>query len=466
MARIESPVKVREQKVIDRIKNFSEVPFGYDEKEAVREASRCLQCRNAPCIQGCPVSIDIPRFIRLIREKNFQESVKVIKESNSLPAVCGRVCPQEEQCEKACVLNKQGRAINIGSLERFASDFERATGNFYVPEIKVKGKHKVAIIGSGPSGLTAAGELRKMGYRVTLFEALHKGGGVLSYGIPEFRLPKEVVQHEIDYIRKLGVEIKYNMVVGKVYTIDDLLDKKGFSAVYIATGAGYPSFMGIPGENLNFIYSSNEFLTRINLMKAYNFPEYDTPIKIGRKVAVIGGGNTAMDAARCALRLGPEKVYLVYRRSREEMPARIEEIHRAEEEEVEFHLLTLPVKFLGDDKLNVKAMRCQRMKLGEPDSSGRRRPLPVAGSEFEMEIDSVVVAIGTQANPLVPTTTRNLALNKWGYIIIDEEGKTSRPEIFAGGDITSGSSTVIAAMGAARIAARSIHQYFKKLPKK
>jgi len=460
MAKIEAQVKVREQGVSRRIRNFSEVPLGYDEEEAVREATRCLQCPSSPCIKGCPVSIDIPQFIRLIKENFFLEAIRVIKESNSLPAICGRVCPQEKQCEKACVLNKQGKAINIGSLERFVFDYERNKGHIYVPDIKSHQDKKIAIIGSGPSGLTCAGELAKMGYQVTIFEALHKGGGVLSYGIPEFRLPKKIVHAEVEYIQKLGVEIKYNMVVGKIYTIDELL-KKWFDAVYIATGAGYPSFMGIPGENLNYIYSSNEFLTRINLMKAYDFPECDTPIKIGKKVAVIGGGNTAMDAARCALRLAPEKVYLVYRRSKEEMPARIEEIHRAEEEGIEFHFLTLPMEFLGDKESNVREMRCQRMKLGEPDNSGRRRPVPIPGTEFEIKVDSVVIAIGTQANPLVPTTTEDLRLNKWGYIEVDKEGKTSRPEIFAGGDITSGSATVIAAMGAARIAARSIDQYLK-----
>lgn len=460
MVKVTPQVKMREMKVSERIKTFSEVPLGYNQEEAIREAERCLQCRTAPCIQGCPVSIDIPKFIRLIKERKFLESARVIKEANSLPAICGRVCPQEDQCEKACVLNKQGEPLAIGYLERFAADYERETGKIYVPEIKAKKKEKIAVIGSGPSGLTCAGELSKMGYRVTIFEGLHKGGGVLTYGIPEFRLPKEIVQKEIEYVQKLGVEIKYNMVIGKIYTIDELL-KQGFLAFYIATGAGYPSFMDVPGESLNYVYSSNEFLTRINLMKAYDFPRSDTPIKIGKKIAVIGGGNTAMDAARSALRLGPKKVYLIYRRSQKEMPARIEEIHRAEEEGLDFSLLTLPVEFLGEAQGNVCAMRCQRMKLGEQDTSGRRHPIPIPGSEFEIEVDSVVIAIGTQANPLVPMTTKNLKLNRKGYILVDERGRTSRPEIFAGGDIVSGSATVIAAMGAARIAAQAIEQYLR-----
>ena len=460
MAKIEPQVKMREQSISERLKNFSEVPLGYNEAEAVREAGRCLQCSASPCIKGCPVSIDIPAFIRLIREKKFLEAARVLKESNSLPAICGRVCPQEDQCEKACLLHKQGKAIAIGYLERFVSDYEREKKKIYVPRIKAGKKGKIAIIGSGPSGLTCAGELCKLGYQVTIFEGLHQGGGVLSYGIPEFRLPKEIVRQEIDYVRKLGVEIKCNMVIGKIYTVDELL-KQGFSAVYIATGAGCPRFMDIPGENLNYIYSSNEFLTRINLMKAYAFPQYDTPVKIGKKTAVIGGGNTAMDAARAALRLGPEKVYLIYRRSSEEMPARIEEIHRAEEEGVEFHLLTLPVEFLADKDGNVRGMYCQRMKLGEKDKSGRRRPITVPGSEFEIEVDSVVVAIGTQANPLVPETTKALRLNKRGYIMVDETGQTSRPEVFAGGDIVSGSATVIKAMGTAITAAGAIDKYLR-----
>ncbi len=460
MTKIEPQVKMREQTISERLKNFSEVPLGYNEAEAVREAGRCLQCSTSPCIKGCPVSIDIPAFIRLIREKKFLEAARILKESNSLPAICGRVCPQEDQCEKACVLHKQGKAIAIGYLERFVSDYERAKKKIYVPRIKARKKGKIAVIGSGPSGLTCAGELRKLGYQVTIFEGLHQGGGVLSYGIPEFRLPKEIVRQEIDYVKELGVEIKCNMVIGKIYTVDELL-KQGFSAVYIATGAGYPSFMDIPGESLNYIYSSNEFLTRINLMKAYAFPQYDTPVKIGKKVAVIGGGNTAMDAARAALRLGPEKVYLVYRRSSEEIPARIEEIHRAEEEGVEFHLLTLPVEFLADKDGNVRGMCCQKMKLGEIDKSGRQRPIPIPGSEFEIEVDAVVMAIGTQANPLVPETTNALKLNKWGYIMADETGQTSRPEVFAGGDIVSGSATVIKAMGTAITAAGAIDKYLR-----
>ena len=461
MAKIEPQVKMREQSVSERLKNFSEVPLGYNEAEAVREAKRCLQCSTAPCVKGCPVSINIPAFIRLIGERKFLEAARLIKESNSLPAICGRVCPQEDQCEKSCLLHKQDKAIAIGYLERFVSDYERAKKKIYVPRIKTGKKGKIAIIGSGPSGLTCAGELRKLGYQVTIFEGLHQGGGVLSYGIPAFRLPKEIVRQEIDYVRELGVEIKYNMVIGKIYTVDELL-KQSFSAVYIATGAGYPSFMDIPGENLNYIYSSNEFLTRINLMKAYTFPQYDTPIKSGRKVAVIGGGNTAMDAARSALRLGPEKVYLVYRRSSEEMPARVEEIHRAKEEGIEFHLLTLPVEFLGDKQGNVRGMRCQKMKLGEKDKSARRKPIPIPGSEFEIEVNSVVVAIGTRANPLVPQTTNALKLNKRGYIMVDETGQTSRPEIFAGGDIVSGSATLIKAMGAARTAAGAIDKYLEE----
>lgn len=445
-----------------RRKNFNEVPLGFTPEEAVEEASRCIQCKDPKCREGCPVNIDIKAFIQLIKEKKFIESAPKIKEENALPAICGRVCPQEDQCEKTCIIGIKEEPVAIGYLERFAADFERQQGDVFIPRIHTSTGKKVAIIGSGPSGLTCAGELRLLGHEVVIFEALHTAGGVLSYGIPEFRLPKAIVAGEVDYLKKMGVAVHYNKVIGKIKDIDTLFNE-GFHAIYIATGAGYPRFMNIPGENLNYIYSGNEFLTRVNLMKAYLFPEYDTPVEVGNIVAVIGGGNTAMDCARSALRLGPKKVYIIYRRSNEEMPARIDEIHHAEEEGIEFILLAAPVEYIGDENMNVKKARCIRMKLGEPDSSGRRRPVPIPGSEFEIEVDSVIVAIGTRANPIVPDSTPGLHLTNRGYIISDEQGKTSRAGVFAGGDIVSGAATVIEAMGAGKRAAQSINEYIMNL---
>jgi glutamate synthase (NADPH/NADH) small chain len=451
--------KMPEQEPKVRAKNFNEVPFGFTPELAKIEASRCLQCKKPTCVQGCPVSVDIPSFINLILKDDFAGAARKLKEMNSLPAVCGRVCPQEDQCEKVCILGKKGEPVGIGRLERFAADFERTSGEFSMPAMAASTGKKVAIVGSGPAGLTLAGDLIKKGHQVTVFEALHKAGGVLVYGIPEFRLPKAIVQAEVDYLKKLGVEIRTNMVIGKIYTVDELLSN-GYNAVFLGTGAGLPTFMNIPGENLNGVYSANEYLTRSNLMKAYLFPQYDTPIAKGKKVAVLGGGNVAMDLARTALRLGADDVYIVYRRSKKELPARIEEVHHAEEEGIQFHFLTLPVEILGNEDGWVCGMKCQRMELGEPDESGRRRPIPVPGSEFTLEVDMVVVAIGTGANPLIPSTTPDLQTNKWGYIVADPEtGATSKRGVYAGGDIVTGSATVILAMGAGRKAGEAIHKY-------
>lgn len=455
-------IKMREQDPPARAKNFMEVPYGYTPEEAAQEASRCLNCLRPSCREGCPVAVDIPSFIKLIKEGKFVEAAWKIKEDNSMPAVCGRVCPQEIQCESLCVLGKKGDPIAIGNLERFVADYERETGEVRLPGKPRPTGRKVAIIGSGPAGLACAADLIKAGHSVTLFEALHKPGGVLIYGIPEFRLPKAIVEKEVDYIRQLGVDVVMNAVVGKLHTIDELFEERGYDACFIATGAGLPMFLGIPGENLNGIYSANEFLTRANLMKAYLFPEYDTPIKRGKNVAVFGGGNVAMDAARVALRLDAEKVYLIYRRSQAEMPARKAEIHHAREEGVEFLLLTSPLRFIDDGKGNVAAIQCIKMELGEPDVSGRRKPVPVKGSEFKVEIDVAIPAIGTRSNPLLTKTAPDLALNKKGYIIADEEtGMTSKRGVFAGGDIITGSATVILAMGAGRKAAKSINDYLK-----
>jgi glutamate synthase (NADPH) small chain len=441
--------------------NFEEVATGYTEEEAVREASRCIQCKKPLCVPGCPVDIDIPRFILEIRNRDFDAALRTLKEKNSLPAVCGRVCPQEDQCEKVCILGRKGEPVAIGRLERFAADRGRDPGTRQATRMPEGECRKVAVIGAGPAGLTAAGELAKLGYRVTLFEALHKPGGVLVYGIPEFRLPKAIVEKECDYIRSLGVELRLNFVIGRSATVDELM-RNGYDAVFIGTGAGLPYFMNIPGENLNGIYSSNEFLTRVNLMKAYRFPEYDTPIHVGKNVAVIGGGNVAMDAARCALRLGAENVHLVYRRGKEQLPARGEEIENAFEEGVKPVFLTVPVEILGDANGWVKGLECIRMELGEPDESGRRKPVPVAGSNHVLEVDTVVMAIGQGPNPLLTLTTPDLKLNKWGNIVADEKTfKTSKKGVFAGGDIVSGAATVILAMGAGKSAALSIHQYFK-----
>ncbi|MBL7071828.1 MAG: NADPH-dependent glutamate synthase [Candidatus Omnitrophica bacterium] len=450
---------MRKQSASVRVKNFSEVAQGFTEKEAIAEAKRCIQCKVPQCVDGCPVNIDIPKFIGFIKDKEYDKAIKNIKEKNSLPAVCGRVCPQEDQCEIKCILGKKGKPINIGALERFAADWElqnssKSTVNRKPLTVNRK-KKKVAIIGSGPGGLTCAAELAKMDYDVTVFESLHKFGGVLVYGIPEFRLPKRIVEIEADYIKSLGVDFKSDYVIGKTRTIQQLKDE-GFKAFYIGTGAGLPYFMEMEGENLNGVYSANEFLTRVNLMKAYLFPEYDTPVTIGKRVGVIGGGNVAFDSVRCAKRLGAEEVFIIYRRSRQEMPARQEEIENAEEEGVRFHLLTNPVKLRGDDKGWLKEVELIKNELGEPDASGRRRPVPIKDSNYRMPIDTIVVAIGQGPNPLLLDTMPDLKLNRKGYIEADPEGRTSIPDIFAGGDIVTGAATVIQAMGAGKIAARSI----------
>ncbi|WP_303841361.1 NADPH-dependent glutamate synthase [Selenomonas ruminantium] len=446
-----------------RAHNFDEVALGYDEETAVAEAERCLHCKVPQCRKGCPVSVDIPEFIGKIKKRDFDGAIEKIKEANALPAVCGRVCPQENQCEKYCVLAKKGESVGIGRLERYAADRYMAKNEEVKPIEYAADAQKVAVIGSGPSGLSCAGDLAKKGYKVTVFEALHKAGGVLSYGIPEFRLPKdEVVKKEIDNIAKLGVKFELNSVAGRLFTVDELMEEEGFDAVFIGTGAGLPRFQGIPGESLSGVYSANEFLTRCNLMKAYKFPEYATPIKIGKKVAVIGGGNVAMDAARTALRLGAEKVYIVYRRSEAELPARKEEVEHAKEEGIEFKLLNNPVEILGDENGWVKGMRCIKMELGEPDESGRRRPVAVAGSEFDLEVETVIVSIGTGPNPIISQTTPGLDTTKRGNIAADEEtGATSKPGVFAGGDIVTGAATVILAMGAGRKAAAAIDEYLQ-----
>jgi glutamate synthase (NADPH/NADH) small chain len=450
---------MREQPPSERIRNFNEVPYGYSEEEAIAEARRCLVCKKPSCTSGCPVEIDIPAFVARIAEADFRSAIRITKQKNVLPAVCGRVCPQEDQCEKVCVLTKKQDPVAIGRLERFIADWEAKQGPPEIPEPKPANGKKVAVVGAGPAGLTVAGDLIQLGYEVTLFEALHKAGGVLVYGIPEFRLPKAIVQREVEYVTKLGVNLISNFVVGRTRTIDELL--REFDAVFIGTGAGLPWFMSIPGENLNGIYSANEYLTRSNLMKAYLFPKYDTPIVRGKRVAVIGGGNVAMDSARTALRLGADKSMIIYRRSKTEMPARIEEIHHAEEEGIEFHFLTLPTRYLGEDGW-VKQMECLRMELGEPDASGRRRPIPVKGSEYLVPADTVVCAIGQSPNPLIPQTTPGLQVAKHGNIVADEKtGKTTKSGVFAGGDIVTGAATVILAMGAGRIAARSIDEYIK-----
>jgi glutamate synthase (NADPH/NADH) small chain len=444
-----------------RVRNFEEVALGYTRDQAMREASRCLDCKKSPCIAGCPVDIDIPAFVKLIRNGDFIGAVHKIKERNCLPAICGRVCPQEDQCEVVCVLAKKGQPIAIGRLERFVADHAFQQGDTRLPNLPPPTGKKVAVIGAGPAGLTAASELIQKGHRVTVFEALHKAGGVLVYGIPEFRLPKWIVQRESEYIEKLGAEMKVSHVVGKSFTIDDLF-RQGYEAVFIGTGAGLPYFMKIPGENLNGVYSANEFLTRVNLMKAYLFPEYNTPIHLGRNIAVVGGGNVAMDAARASLRLGAENVYLVYRRAREQMPARAEEIENAFEEGVRPRLLTNPIRILGNDKAWVKGIECVRMELGEPDASGRRTPIPVKGSEHVIDVDMVIMAIGQGPNPLLTSTTPDLALTKWGNIVADPETcKTNKKGVFAGGDIVTGGATVILAMGAGKKAAKAIDDYLR-----
>ena len=446
-----------------RITNFEEVALGYTEEQALDEAERCLGCPKKPCVAGCPVNIDIPKLIELIKNKDHLEAARELKKTNSLPAICGRVCPQEEQCEKVCVLGKKGEPVAIGRLERFAADYEAAHaggGKDPKPKRGKLSKYRVAVVGSGPAGLTTAGDLAKMGYRVTIFEALHKTGGVLRYGIPEFRLPREVLDREVEYVRSLGVNFFTNVIVGRTFRLEDLLNQ-GFDAVFVGTGAGAPKLLGIPGENLSGIYSGNEWLTRINLMRAHR-ENYATPIKIPRKACVVGAGNTAMDCTRTALRIGAEQVSIVYRRSRTEMPARAEEIENAEHEGVIFKLLTNPKRFIGDENGSVKAMECLRMELGEPDESGRRRPVAVPGSEFEIECDIVIIALGQNPNPLIRTTTEGLKTESWGGIIIDPEtGMTSVPGVFAGGDAVTGEATVISAMGAGKIAAAGIDKYIR-----
>jgi len=456
-------VPIPKQEPLVRRKNFNEVALGYTEEQAVEEASRCIQCKKPSCIDGCPVNIDIPGFIRAISEGNMPEAVRILKSKNSLPGICGRVCPQETQCEMTCVLAKKGAPSAIGRLERYVADWERAH-----PEVTEEKKERVksngrrvAVVGSGPAGLTCAADLANLGYEATILEALHVAGGVLMYGIPEFRLPKDIVRGEINYVKSLGAEIELDQVIGKIATVDEILET-GYDAVFLAPGAGAPMFLNIPGENLSGIYSANEFLTRTNLMKAYLFPEYDTPIKVGKKVAVIGGGNVAMDASRCALRLGAEEVYIVYRRSKVEMPARLEERENAEEEGIIFKLLTNPKRFLGDEQGRVKAVECYEMELGEPDESGRRRPIRKPGTEFIMEIDTAIVALGTRPNPIIPSTTKGLELTRWGTILTDDAtGRTSKDKVWCGGDMATGAATVISAMGAAKRAAADIDAYLQ-----
>ncbi|MGD6807700.1 MAG: NADPH-dependent glutamate synthase [Candidatus Bathyarchaeia archaeon] len=456
-------VKVPKQEPSTRTKNFKEVVLGYTEEQAIAEASRCLNCTVPKCVEGCPVGVPIPTFIKLIKQNDYAGAINKIKERNSLPAICGRVCPQEEQCQKSCIIGKKGDPVSIGRLERFVADLERERG-VVVPEVPAWNGKKVAVVGAGPAGLTVAADLAKLGYKVTMFEALHKGGGVLVYGIPEFRLPKQIVQAEIDYITKLGVEFQPDYLIGRIFTIAELF-KKGYNAVFIGTGAGLPKFLNVPGENLNGIYSANEFLIRVNLMKSYNFPQSKTPIRVGKKVAVIGGGNVALDAARCALRLGAETVTVVYRRTRNEMPARQEEIENAEEEGIVFKWLATPVKFIGDDQGNVKAMETVSMRLCDADDSGKHRVAPIDGSEATVDVDTVIVAIGRTPNPIIQGTTPGLKTVQGGIIASDECFKTSLEGVYVGGDIATGEATVISAMGSGKIAAKSIHEYLQKQDK-
>jgi len=451
-----SPTKtpMREQDPKVRAHNFEEVPYGYTPEEAVEEAKRCLTCKKPGCVKGCPVNINIPGFIGQIALGNFWEAMKVMKQTNTLPAICGRVCPQESQCEGQCVLGKKGEPVAVGNLERFIADWEAKQSECVMCEMQPATGKKVAVVGAGPAGLTVASDCAKLGHSVTMFEALHKPGGVLVYGIPEFRLPKTIVGREVNFVTSMGVGLELNYVVGKLKTVEELLAE--FDAVFVGTGAGQPSFMNIPGENSLGVYSANEYLTRSNLMKAYLFPKYDTPIVRGKHVAVVGGGNVAMDSARTALRLGAEKSILIYRRSREEMPARSAEVHHAEQEGIDFNLLTNPVRYIADEKGWVKAVECLRMELGEPDASGRRRPVPVKGSEFQIPVDTVVVAIGNSPNPLIPQSTPGLEVAKHGNIVADPKtGRTSKRGVFAGGDIVTGAATVILAMGAGRLAAKT-----------
>lgn len=444
------------QEPFERIRNFDEVALGYTEELAREEAGRCLKCKKPTCRQGCPVGIKIPEFIQCIVEGNFEAGVKKIKETNALPAVCGRVCPQEEQCEHSCILGKKGGAVAIGRLERFLADWEAASGKSEKPAMAARNGMKIAIVGSGPAGITVANDLALLGYEITIFEALHEAGGVLTYGIPEFRLPKAIVKREVEYVKSLGVKLFLDFIVGKTRTIDSIMEE--FDAVFVGAGAGLPWFMNIPGENLNGVYSANEYLTRCNLMKAYRFPAHDTPMKRPARVAVFGGGNVAMDSARTALRLGADEAHIVYRRSKQELPARLEEAENAEEEGVIFDYLTLPVRLIGDAQGWLTEIECIQMELGEPDASGRRSPVPVKGSEFRMKADAVICAIGNSPNPLIPMTTPGLKVGKKGNIEADEEtGKTSRDRIWAGGDVVTGAATVISAMGAGRKAAKSMH---------
>lgn len=451
------PIQNQDPKV--RSTNFSEVCLGYTEEEAVAEASRCINCKNPKCVPNCPVAINIPEFIQHVKNREFEKAAKVIARASSLPAVCGRVCPQETQCEGTCILGIKGEPVAIGKLERFVADWSREN-NIDLSETLPKNGKKVAVVGSGPAGLTCAGDLAKLGYDVTIFEALHEPGGVLVYGIPEFRLPKNtVVRHEVDNLRKLGVKIETNVIIGRTVDLDTLMEEEGFDAAFIGSGAGLPMFMGIPGENLIGVLSANEFLTRSNLMKAYD-DSYDTPIKVGKKVAVIGGGNVAMDAARTALRMGAE-VHIVYRRSQKELPARVEEVHHAIEEGIQMNLLTNPVEILGDENSCVKGMKCIKMELGEPDASGRRRPIEIEGSEFELDVDMVIMSLGTTPNPLISSTTKGLEINKKKCLIANEDGLTTKENVYAGGDAVTGAATVILAMGAGKTAANAIHENLK-----
>jgi len=451
---------MREQKPEERVKNFKEVPFGYDEDQAVKEAERCIMCKNPLCVSGCPVEVDIPKFLEQIAARNFEGAIETIKQTNMLAAVCGRVCPQETQCEQKCILGKKGHAVSIGALERFVADYERDKLGLKKPKMAPSTGKRVAVVGGGPAGLTVAGDMAKMGYEVTVFEALHRLGGVLMYGIPEFRLPKEILEIEVKFLEEMGVEFKVNEVIGVKYSLDELLEE--YDAIFLGTGAGLPYFMNIPGENLNGLYSANEFLTRSNLMGAYEFPTSDTPIAQSKNVAVVGGGNVAMDSARTAKRLGAENVYIIYRRSEAEMPARDAEIHHAKEEGIIFNILMNPTRFIGNDDGWVTKMECIKMELGEPDKSGRRRPVPITGSEFTLDVDCAVIAIGNGPNPLVPHHTPDLEVSKWGNIVAEEgTQKTSKKGVFAGGDIVVGAATVIWAMGDGRRAARAMNEYLK-----
>ncbi|MCP4713708.1 MAG: NADPH-dependent glutamate synthase [Deltaproteobacteria bacterium] len=449
-------VPMPEQAADLRGKNFDEVPHGYSEDDAVAEALRCIQCKKPRCVSGCPVQVRIPEFIKLICERKFIDAARTVKETNYLPAVCGRVCPQETQCEGNCVVGKKGDPVGIGNLERFVADYERRQGQVQPIRSAKKLNRKVAVIGSGPAGLTAAGELIRAGFKVTVYEALHKPGGVLVYGIPEFRLPKSIVSAEVDFLIDSGVEVKYDHVIGSLFPVEELLNGMGYDAIFVGSGAGLPSFLGIPGENHIGVYSANEYLTRANLMKSYLFPSFDTPILLRKRIVTVGGGNVAMDCARTALRLGAEESIIVYRRSLEELPARVAEVHHAQEEGIVFDLLTNPVAVLGDENGLVTGLRCIRMELGEPDESGRRRPVAKPGSEFDLTCDLVIIAIGNKPNPLIPSSLPDMNVSKWGTIEADEQGRTSVPKVYAGGDIVTGAATVIEAMGAGRTAAQAI----------